>query len=477
MNPRDLENLATLIDGKDSLGSKLSEAFTRASHLNVSGELAALRPLTTWVAETAPDLRRRAAIARLEDGDPEAGLLAAGFTPEDLKSYEGTVAPGTLLLASSVAESDAPEADEFHRRSGESLSDWIARLEAHAMSKIPGLEPHEETLTKLIKLGGDVLTFTTVAGVMAFQGTSFVKTVGGNSFKQGWGATLKSNIATKLKSGSYAKLVAAGEKLEKWSPRIRSLAAPGSWLPGQMGAWAATRNPAYAQLTRVPLSGGALGDAWGGLYDGVRRRVPIAGVWRGVDGLVGSDELAKIYGGTTHSGQPVARAGQASLVQVFKRSKNAEHFARALNLPATGASPWRVGLTTATKTAGGLRAFGIAGQGAMTVYSFANVASQDPRKKFDSREEGAGYVADVAELGFNASLTSAMVAPNPVTIGATLVTGAVYGGAKVVQHWDDIKGGASKAAGWTGNKVEAFGSGAVNKAKGLGKKLNPKKWF
>ncbi|MFT2018063.1 PE-PGRS family protein [Streptomyces sp. 796.1] len=483
VNPGDLEELAKLIDGKDGLSGKLSEAFTRASNLNVSGELAALRPLTSWVSDTAPDLRKRAAIARLEDGDPEAGLLAAGFTPEDLKNYNGTVAPGTLLLASSVAQSDDPNADEFDRKPGESLADYIARLEAHAMSKIPGLEPHEETLTTLIKLGGDVMTFTTVAGVTAFQGSSFVKTVGGNSFKQGWGATLKNNIAAKLKSGSYQKLVKAGESLEKWTPKIRSLAAPGSWLPGQMGTWAAGRSPAYAQLTRVPLTGGVIGDGWGNTFDAARRQGAMNATWRGMNAnrainmLVGSDDLAKLYGGATHSGQPVARAGQANLINVFRKAKNSERFVQALNLSPNTGSPWRFGLKTAAKTAGGLRTFGIVGQGAMTAYSFANVVSQDPRDKFDSREEGAGYVADVAELGFNASLTAAMVAPNPVTIGATLVTGAIYGGAKVVQHWDDIKGGASKAAGWVGNKAKDLKDGAVNKAKDLGKKVNPKNWF
>ncbi|MBB5934683.1 PE-PGRS family protein [Streptomyces zagrosensis] len=483
VNPGDLEQLAKLIDGTGGLADQLKEAFTRAATLNVTGELAALKPLNNWVTDTAPDLRKRAAFARLEDGDPEAGVLAAGFTPEDLKNYEGPIAPGTLLLASSVAKSDDPKADEFQRQPEESLTDWVARLEAHVMSKIPGLMPHEETLASLIRLGGDVATFTTVAGVVSFQGTSFVQTVGGNSFKQGWGATVKTSLAEMLKNRNSSKLVTAGQKLEQWSPKIRSLAAPGSWLPGQLGAWAATRSARYQQLSSIPLTGGLRGDLWGTGFDSLRSRGFMNATWRGmsvnrgINFLVGSDELAKIYGGVTHSGQPVVRAGQANLLHVFTKAKNAEHFAQALRLSPGTSSPWRVGLSTAGKTAGFLRGAGVVGGAVSTVYSLANVASQDPRKKFDSRKEGAGYIADVAEVGFNGSLTAAMVAPNPVTIGLALGTGLVYGGAKVVEHWDDIKGGASTAASWTGNKAKEFGSGAVNKAKSVGKKLNPKKWF
>ncbi|MET7936466.1 hypothetical protein [Streptomyces sp. NPDC005322] len=43
-------------------------------------------------------------------------------------------------------------------------------------------------------------------------------------------------------------------------------------------------------------------------------------------------------------------------------------------------------------------------------------------------------------------MTAAMVAPNPVTIGLAVGTGLVYGGAKVVEHWKDIKEGGREHA-------------------------------
>jgi hypothetical protein len=69
--------------------------------------------------------------------------------------------------------------------------------------------------------------------------------------------------------------------------------------------------------------------------------------------------------------------------------------------------------------------------------------------------EGAGYVADVARLGFSASTTAFLIAPNPITGGIVVVTGVVWLGAEVVDHWDeitefwdDVYSGAEDAAGW-----------------------------
>lgn len=52
--------------------------------------------------------------------------------------------------------------------------------------------------------------------------------------------------------------------------------------------------------------------------------------------------------------------------------------------------------------------------------------------------EGAGYVADSARFGFSASTTAFLIAPNPVTGGVVIVTGVVWAGAEVVDHWDEI---------------------------------------
>ncbi|MEV7525064.1 hypothetical protein [Streptomyces sp. NPDC091371] len=59
-------------------------------------------------------------------------------------------------------------------------------------------------------------------------------------------------------------------------------------------------------------------------------------------------------------------------------------------------------------------------------------------------------------------MTLAMMAPHPFTIGAVVVFGGIYAGAKIVEHWDGIKEGAGKAWDWVNDK-----------AKKAAKKLNP----
>jgi hypothetical protein len=180
-----------------------------------------------------------------------------------------------------------------------------------------------------------------------------------------------------------------------------------------------------------------------------------------------------MYGGFTHSGQAVARAGNASLIKVFTKAANGQRFANSVaeaTNAARGAGALRTGLGAAAKTAGFLRGAGIVGGVLSTGFSAANVISQgNPVDAF--KRKGAAYVADVAEVGFNASLTATMVAPSPVTIGLAVGTGLIYGGAKVVQHWDDIKEGAGKAADWVGDKAKDLGKSIAKS------KANPMNWF
>lgn len=461
-NPDDLDQLAKLLDGRGGVQDKLDEAFTRASQLGVTSKLTSLKPLRSWVTDAGPDLRKRAIIARLESGDPQAGLRWAGFSPQDLEKYkqEG-LSPDVLLLANSVAASDDPKADTFKRRVNESLSDYIDRLKAHAIAQIPGLAPHEETIATMIGLYGDWGSITKSAAVVTIQGTSLTKVLLGNSLKQGLMRTWKTRIGVALRGSENGLIRSAGNGLIKWTPKIRSLSAPGSWLPGQLGRLF-SGSSLYQNASRVPLTSGLRGDLLGNAYNWARN-TPLMrsfGVNGAIDFLVGSDDVAKTFGGLTHSGQAVQRAGNASLVKVFSNASRAAGETGGL----------RAGLGAAAKTAGFLRGAGVVGGVLSTGFSAANVISQgNPVDAF--KRNGAGYVADIAEVGFNASLTAAMVAPNPITIGLAVGTGLIYGGAKVVEHWDDIKKGAGEAANWVGNKASDLGKSIAKS------KANPMNWF
>ncbi|MEV6956390.1 PE-PGRS family protein [Streptomyces sp. NPDC051183] len=465
VNPDDLDQLAKLLDGRGGVQDKVDEAFTRASRLAVSSKLGSLRPLRSWVHDTAPDLRRRGTIARLEDGDPEAGLRWAGFSPEDLKNYQGeSMTPEMLLLANSVAASEDPAAYEFKRKPDESLNDWIARLEGHALSKLPGLKEHEETLVNLVKIFGDWTAITAATAVVTVSGSSLTKVVVGNTFQTGAARAWKIRVGTVLRSSGNELLRKGGNKMINWAPKIRSVSAPGSWLPGQLGN-AFNSSAIYTEASGVPGTAGVRGDLFGRAWD-TFRATPVMQSLKAngvIEFIVGSDEMAKVYGGLTHAGTPVARAGQANLLTVFKNARGLQQGVNAVE-GVESASAFRAGMGAAAKTGGFLRGAGVVGGVASTGLSIANVASQGwPDEAF--KKKGAGYIADIAEVGFNASLTAAMVAPTPITIGAAVVTGAIYGGLKIYEHRKAIGEGLSKAKDWVGDK-----------AKSAAKKLNPFNW-
>ncbi|WP_328317537.1 PE-PGRS family protein [Streptomyces sp. NBC_00388] len=472
-NPDDLEQLAKLLDGKGGVQEKLDEAFTRASRLGVSSHLTSLKPLRSWTQDTGPDLRKRASIARLESGDPEAGVRWAGFSSKDLEKYlkehEGKgLPPDEILLANSVAVSTSPEASVFKRESNESLSHWIGRIKAHALEWIPGLKPHGATIVSILDLYGDWKSVGDTTATVTMQGTALTKVLVGNSLKEGVLAPWKNRIGTALADSGNGPLKWVGNKIVAYSPTIRSLGAPGSWFPGKLSQWA----------QRIPGTRGTISDWTGDGYDAVRRfSLMKSPLWRGVsinraiDFVVGSDSLAARYGGTTHAGQAVSRAGNANLLRV---TGNIFSKARSLNFSRT--TSLAKGLAGAGKVAGALRGAGIVGSVAATGFSTANVVVQgNPLAAF--KREGAGYVADVAEAGFNASMTAAMIAPNPLTIGLAVGFGVVYGGAKIVQHWGDIKKGTGKAADWVSDKASDVGDGIADGAKSLAKHANPANWF
>ncbi|MFJ9427160.1 PE-PGRS family protein [Streptomyces sp. NPDC101249] len=478
VDPDDVDRLATLLDGRDGIVDKLDEAMTRASRLGVSAELAPLKPLRTWSTETAADLRGRAAVARLENGDPDAGLRWAGFSKKEIAEVAVYLkAPGAVLIANALAVEGGPEAEAYRRRSRESLDDWVDRLRAHGIAKIPVFRPYEKEIAEILGDVGDVRSVSGHGGRAAFQAVNVTKVLVGNSLAQGILKDKKLAFARYLagmgERYGWSGLTSVAARVDRFQVAVKSLSAPGTWLPGKLTGLA-SGNSAFRNLSRVPLLNSQILTRAGAGYDFLRRSDVMAsrrvlGMTGNqvIEGLVGSDRLAQRFGGLTHSGVAVARAGNASYWKVGKSRFMASREAGGSRLAAAGK-----GLGTAGRMGGLLRGAGVVGGVFSTVYSGANVVAQgNPASHFGSRAEGAKYVADVAEVGFNASMTAAMVAPNPVTLGAVAVTGVVYAGAKVVEHWDDIKKGAGNAKAWAGDKVKGLGKGIAKS------KANPMNWF
>lgn len=434
VDPAQLEELARKLDGENGVAGAMNEAFERARNLDASGMLAGLRPLRTWVDETGPELRSRAAHARLEDGDPAAGLLLAGFTTAELGNHDGVFSPDDLLLANTAAANDALPP----REDGEGIDDYLNRLAAHLIAHAPGLEPHEATIDELLKLGRDALSFTAAAAVVVAQGGSLLR-------------HLRYQAPLAAPGTSITALIVNRGIL----PGLRTLGGPAFALGWHL------QNMGRRRVRREAAIGARAGAVMGSDY--FRRSIANVSISKLGSALLGSNAAAVRLGAPT--------AGQANLVRMFQHSYGA---ARTASAPASVASALSTGLKDVGRVSGYLRGAGVVGGVLSTGYSVANVLSQDPGKAW--KEDKVGYMADWAEVGFNASLTAAMVAPNPATIGAAVVTGAVYGGLKAWEHKDTIKeygGKVVKEASKLADAARDTAGRAVDGLKsGLGK-LNP----
>ncbi|MFG3007883.1 mucin-2 [Streptomyces calvus] len=402
-NPLDLEHLAKLFDGRGNLGDKLDDAFTRATRLGVRDRLAVLKPMQSWVGETAVDLRRRAAILRAEKGDPKAAALYAGFKPEELKGL--TLPPDAMLIANaSIASGDKFDAAWLQRKPGETYQDWLQRIPGDAVGKVSGNE-------KLGEVVGDYIELTALATTVP---------------------------------GAFAHVVLGIQNLRKYFTGEAFLRAPGTTLAQLLKGQSNSRH-IPAQVKRLALRVGS------------RMPAPL------LDALTGKDSLARVLGGRQW-------AWEANLLRVGNQAARLNRAAGASRLGA-----FTSGAGTAMRTAGFWRTAGIAGGLVSTGVGVVDVVQEgNPVSAF--KREGAGYVAKVSGTAFNASLTAAMIAPTPLTIGATVVTGLVYGVSSIVANRKKLKefpGKVADAGRWAGRKIGEGAGELVDGAKKLGSALNP----
>ncbi|GGO04077.1 PE-PGRS family protein [Microbispora bryophytorum] len=448
--PEELERLAGLMD---DLNRSADEVFKRAWPLQASQFVTPLGEMPGWGSDTAKELRRRAAIGRLQTGDPFAGLAWAGFPPLEIVANGNKIDPATLISVNSVADwANKTGNSDFQRKPEESLDDYLTRLKAAAVAHaIPALEPHEATVANILKIVGDVRGVTTAAPIVTTQAVSLSRVLFHNNVLR----PAVNPLLAKAKESTLVKessVVNASPRLQALVKNLalapRSVTAPGTGLAGLTRRLFMKSKLYRDYVTLLPHHVEL--DAAGRAVEAGRALVGVRAN-NLLNRAFGNNQLAALLGGKTHAGEEVKASGQASLLKVWKATGNSQKMEiAARTLKVEPAALTRMGAVV--RTAGFLRLGNLAGQIVATGYSAANVISQgDPRDAF--KRNGAGYVADVAEVGFNASLTAALVCPNPVTIGATVITGSVYLGAKVVEHWDDIEAGAKKAS-------KAIGDGA-----------------
>ena len=484
--------LKATADALTDLAGTLPGLLSAADGLEVGGEVAQLRAAPTWASETAVDLRARVGLVeRLEHGDTH--FKAFTVSPEELKQMAGGAMPVDeqlyTLEAAEIAK-DKGEKGILDWDGSQNFSDWIEKVEARALAHLPLLDDKGELIQKgihafdeyqdLLKAGG--MASLAVANLSKTQAYSLLFKVTSRWGEAG--ATALEGRRLALQAQWLRKGIAAVDSF--YLSGKRTLVAPGTtlpWLKAQAVKYILKSQTFEEALTAARTAtvvgrDGPQLTKWAEFLnqpfvrDNMDRLVDLAKA-----PAVG--RIANITGnifGRPWQTQVLNEAGVLEDVVVGRNATNLLKVARVDSFLEAG------------RVAGGLRVLGVAGSAFATGDSLVGLVSS-----FRSGEEQEAWthggasgkakvIGDVAEVAFNGSLTAAMIAPSPVTWGAVAVTGVVYGGARLVEHWDDVTDAVSDAADWTGDKVgdaaDAVGDTVSDGFDAVkDSKLNPGNWF
>jgi len=481
--------LKATADALTTLAADLPGLLSAADGLDVGGEVAQLRAAPTWASETAVDLRARIGLVeRMEHGDTD--FTSFEVTPEMLTQMAGGSMPVDeqlyALEASEVAKSKG-EKGILDWDGAQNFSDWIEKVEAKALEHLPLLDDQGELIEKGIHAFDEYQDLLKAGGMSSMAVTALGKT-------QAYSLLFK--VTSRWGDLGVDALCARGMVQEAdWLRRgiaavdsmylsgKRTLFAPGTampWLKAQAVKYVLKSQTFEDALAAARAGTNVRGEASVGarvlntpfIRDNMDRLVGIAN-------STNAGRIADITGnifGRPWTTTVTNAAGEVETVVVARNATNL--------LKVAGAD----GVLASLKVAGGLRVLGVAGSAFATVDSgiglYHSISSGELAKNWtEGGTQGkAKVIGDIAEVGFNASLTAAMIAPNPVTWGAVAVTGVIYGGARLVEHWDDVTQAVSDAADWTGDKI-SDAADAVGDTIGDGvdaiknSPINPGNWF
>ncbi|MET7292388.1 mucin-2 [Streptomyces griseoloalbus] len=305
----------------------------------------------------------------------------------------------------------------------------------------------------------------------------------GDKFETKWlerqkGETLQDWI-DRIKGDAVAK-VTGNENLGEVVGDYINLTAMASTVPGafQMAAvgtsqlityFKSLKTPGHVEFLKAP------GTTLAQLLKGQSRSRFIPARIRSLAASIGSRTPAPILDVLTGKDILAAHSGRqwAWEANLLKVGKNASALSRATG--ASRLSAFASGAGTALRTGGFWRTAGIGGSAASTVIGAVDLVQEgNPVEAF--KRDKAGYVAKASGVAFNASMTAAMVAPTPITMGAAVVTGAVYGVATIVDNRKALKefpGKVADAGSWASEKISEGAGKLADGAKALGSALNP----
>jgi hypothetical protein len=483
--------LQATADALTNLAGDLPGLLSAADGLGVGGEVAQLRAAPTWASETAVDLRARVGLVeRLEHGD--TSFTAFKVSPEELRQMAGSSMPvEEQLYTLEAAEKARDEGEDglLDWDGAQNFSDWLEKVEARALSHLPLLGDKGELIEKGIHAFHEYQDLLKAGGMASVAVASLSRTQSYNllfRITSRWGEAAAAGLDARRMALSATWLRKGIEAVDSfYLSGKRTLTAPGTtmpWLKAQAVKYI-LKSQTFEEALAAARTATVMGDGltptkWAQFLnqpfvrDNMDRLVDLAKA-----PAVG--RLANITGNVFGRPWPTQVLNEAGVAEDVVIGRNATNLLKVARVD---------GLLEAGKVSGLLRGLGIAGGVLATgdslvgvVNSFASHEAQEAWTHGGATGK-AKVIGDVAELGFNASLTAAMIAPNPVTWGAVAVTGVVYGGARLVEHWDDVTNAVSDAADWTGDKI-SDAADAVGDTIGDGveaikdSKLNPGNWF
>jgi len=476
----DKEVLAATVVALETLEETVPALVARASALDARVEVSGLNGADQWAADTARDLRARIGVLeQLDTAHPTfAGMPLSSEQAQALAGQSTTVEDAAVAIRAAKPDPSAWESTD-----PANFQDWLEQLEAQALQKLTGMDD-AETAKVLVDAYNDVMDVTGASAMTVAAMTQLV--VKGGPALASW--MLRRNIvapglealsqnhtwlANKLAGGlQLADTYYLRGKLQMSYPHAfvpnaaQKALLTGAGIVEDFDGWVARMSSAtqtYARngdlqptmLARVLQSRpGVAATTWLSAFfenQAVGNVVQTAAKWgNNVFGRPWTDPLTdKVYG-----------RGAGNLLKVASRS----------------------GAGTMLRTAGGLRVLGAAGSAFMTVDGIVGLVrngDENSRLWAEGGTEGRAHVVgEYAEVAFNASMTAAIIAPNPITWGAVAVTGAVWAGAKVVEHWDDIERAAGEAVDWVGDRAEEAKDWVGDQVDAVKEsKLNPMNWF
>lgn len=478
----DKDVLGAVVVALDALAEEVPTLFGRARGLDSGVELSGFSGADQWATDIAADLRARIGVlVQLESATPTfAGLALGAGQARAIAGQSMTVEDAAIAI-----RAGSPSPEGWQDTDPANFAEWMEQLEARALEKLAGLDD-SETARFLVDAYHDVHDATLASGAVVAAMTQLV--VKGGPALANW--MLRSRVvapgleALAASSPRLANLVVGGLSLadDYYLRGKMQMTYPYSFVPN------ATQKVLLTLATKVETF-----DEWVlRLSTATKPYATVAG------GAPEPTLLARLL--TTQRGADATRwvsrvLEQADAGQLLNRAAQIGNnvFGRPWTDPVTGnvfgrgsgnllTMAQRSGTGTMLRTAGGLRVLGVAGSALATVDSGVGlVRNWDENAALweeGTTESRAHVVGEYAEFAFNASLTAAIIAPNPVTWGAVAVTGAVWAGAEVVEHWDDIEDAAGEAAQWVGDRAEDATEWVGDQLDAVKESdLNPMNWF